>query len=60
MELLQIGEVSARTELSIKTIRHYDDVGLVVPSARSYGWNSGEVRGRTTCDTSHAGSRSMK
>ena len=37
MELLQIGEVSARTELSIKTIRHYDDVGLVVPSARSAG-----------------------
>lgn len=36
-ELLQIGEVSARTELSIKTIRHYDDVGLVVPSARSAG-----------------------
>ena len=37
MELLQIGEVSAHTELSIKTIRHYDDVGLVVPSARSAG-----------------------
>lgn len=37
MELWQIGEVSARTELSIKTIRHYDDVGLVVPSARSAG-----------------------
>ena len=36
-ELLRIGEVSARTELSIKTIRHYDDVGLVVPSARSAG-----------------------
>jgi DNA-binding transcriptional MerR regulator len=34
---LQIGEVSARTELSIKTIRHYDDVGLVEPSARSAG-----------------------
>ncbi|MET0899660.1 MAG: MerR family transcriptional regulator [Mycobacterium sp.] len=34
---LQIGEVSARTELSIKTIRHYDDVGLVQPSARSAG-----------------------
>lgn len=36
-ELLQIGEVAARTELSIKTIRHYDEVGLVVPSARSAG-----------------------
>lgn len=36
-ELLQIGEVAARTELSIKTIRHYDDVGVVTPSARSAG-----------------------
>ena len=36
-ELLQIGEVAARTELSVKTIRHYDDVGLVRPSARSGG-----------------------
>jgi DNA-binding transcriptional MerR regulator len=36
-ERLQIGEVAARTELSIKTIRHYDDVGLVTPSARSAG-----------------------
>jgi DNA-binding transcriptional MerR regulator len=36
-ELLQIGEVAARTELSIKTIRHYDDVGVVTPSARSPG-----------------------
>lgn len=34
---LQIGEVAARTQLSIKTIRHYDDVGLAVPSARSSG-----------------------
>ena len=36
-ELLRIGDVAARTELSIKTIRHYDEVGLVVPSARSTG-----------------------
>ncbi|MGK2853846.1 MAG: MerR family transcriptional regulator [Microbacteriaceae bacterium] len=36
-ELLQIGDVATRTELSIKTIRHYDDVGLVTPSARSGG-----------------------
>ncbi|AFM15642.1 putative transcriptional regulator [Mycolicibacterium chubuense NBB4] len=36
-ELLQIGEVAARTQLSIKTIRHYDELGLVVPSARSAG-----------------------
>lgn len=34
---LQIGEVAERTALSIKTIRHYDEVGLVVPSARSAG-----------------------
>ncbi len=34
---LQIGEVAAETELSIKTIRHYDEVGLVTPSARSAG-----------------------
>jgi MerR family transcriptional regulator, copper efflux regulator len=34
---LQIGQVADRTELSIKTIRHYDEVGLVTPSARSAG-----------------------
>ena len=34
---MQIGEVAERTELSIKTIRHYDEVGLVTPSARSAG-----------------------
>ncbi len=34
---LQIGEVATRTELSVKTIRHYDEVGLVTPSARSAG-----------------------
>lgn len=34
---LQIGQVASRTELSIKTIRHYDEVGLVAPSARSAG-----------------------
>ncbi len=34
---LQIGEVATRTELSIKTIRHYDEVGVVMPSARSAG-----------------------
>lgn len=36
-EHFQIGEVAAATELSVKTIRHYDDVGLVAPSARSVG-----------------------
>jgi len=34
---LQIGQVAARTQLSIRTVRHYDDVGLVTPSARSAG-----------------------
>lgn len=35
--LMKIGEVADATELSIKTIRHYDEVGLVQPSARSAG-----------------------
>ncbi|MGP3924741.1 MerR family transcriptional regulator [Streptomyces sp. 8N616] len=34
---MQIGEVAERTGLSLRTIRHYEDVGLVVPSARSKG-----------------------
>ncbi|WP_282688871.1 MULTISPECIES: MerR family transcriptional regulator [unclassified Streptomyces] len=34
---MQIGEVAARTELSLRTIRHYEESGLVVPSARSRG-----------------------
>lgn len=34
---MQIGQVAARTELSIQTVRHYDEVGLVAPSARSVG-----------------------
>lgn len=34
---MQIGPVAARTELSINTVRHYDEVGLVKPSARSAG-----------------------
>ncbi|TGD89226.1 MerR family transcriptional regulator [Mycolicibacterium sp. CH28] len=34
---MQIGQVAARTELSITTVRHYDEVGLVTPSARSVG-----------------------
>jgi DNA-binding transcriptional MerR regulator len=34
---MQIGQVAARTELSIATVRHYDEVGLVTPSARSTG-----------------------
>lgn len=34
---MQIGEVAERTQLSLRTIRHYDQVGLVPPSARSEG-----------------------
>ncbi|MFE9255673.1 MerR family transcriptional regulator [Streptomyces sp. NPDC006879] len=36
-EHMQIGEVAARTELSLRTIRHYEESGLVTPSARSQG-----------------------
>lgn len=35
--LVQIGEVARRTDLSIRTIRHWEEVGLVTPSARSAG-----------------------
>jgi len=34
---LQIGEVADTVGLSIRTIRHYDELGVVVPSARSTG-----------------------
>lgn len=33
----QIGEVAQRTGLSLRTIRYYEQVGLVTPSARSHG-----------------------
>ncbi|MFG2533079.1 MerR family transcriptional regulator [Streptomyces sp. NPDC048516] len=36
-EHMQIGEVAARTGLSLRTIRHYEETGLVIPSARSQG-----------------------
>ncbi|WP_409467418.1 MerR family transcriptional regulator [Streptomyces sp. HC307] len=36
-EHMQIGEAAARTELSLRTIRHYEETGLVIPSARSQG-----------------------
>ena len=32
-----IGAVAKRTQLSIRTIRHYDEVGLVTPGGRSEG-----------------------
>lgn len=34
---LQIGEAAEGAGLSIRTIRHYEEAGLVVPSARSDG-----------------------
>ena len=35
--LLHIGAVTERTELSLRTLRHYDEIGLVNPSARTEG-----------------------
>lgn len=34
---MQIGEVAEQTGLSLRSIRHYEEVGLVLPSARSTG-----------------------
>ncbi|NYD40049.1 MerR family transcriptional regulator [Nocardioides panaciterrulae] len=34
---MQIGEVANRTGLSLRTIRYYEEMGLVVPSARTTG-----------------------
>lgn len=33
----RIGEVAERTGLTRRTLRHYDEIGLLVPSARSWG-----------------------
>ncbi|MDO5678164.1 MAG: MerR family transcriptional regulator [Propionibacteriaceae bacterium] len=35
-EWLRIGEVSRLTGLTHRTLRHYDELGLLVPSGRSY------------------------
>jgi MerR family copper efflux transcriptional regulator len=35
--LLQIGEVAEQIGLSLRTVRYYEEVGLVSPSARSEG-----------------------
>lgn len=37
LQHMQIGEVAERTGLSLRTIRYYEEVGLVPPSARSAG-----------------------
>ncbi|WP_418275703.1 MerR family transcriptional regulator [Isoptericola jiangsuensis] len=34
---IHIGAVAERTGLSLRTLRHYDEVGLLPPSARSEG-----------------------
>jgi MerR family copper efflux transcriptional regulator len=34
---MHIGEVAARTELSLRSLRHWDEVGLLTPSGRSEG-----------------------
>ena len=36
-DLLHIGAVAERTEMSLRTLRHYDEIGLVTPSERSEG-----------------------
>ena len=37
VERMQIGEVAERVGLSLRTIRFYEEAGLVTPSARSTG-----------------------
>ncbi|WP_431778709.1 MerR family transcriptional regulator [Microbacterium aurantiacum] len=32
-----IGDVAEETSLSLRTLRHYDEIGLIVPSARTEG-----------------------
>ncbi|SCY62928.1 DNA-binding transcriptional regulator, MerR family [Microbacterium sp. LKL04] len=36
-DTMRIGEVAERTGLSFRTLRHYDEIGLVTPSARTDG-----------------------
>jgi len=35
--MMHIGELAERTALSLRTIRHYDEIGLLTPSGRSEG-----------------------
>jgi MerR family copper efflux transcriptional regulator len=35
--VMQIGEVATRTELSLRSLRHWEDVGLLRPSGRTEG-----------------------
>lgn len=34
---MHIGELADRADMSLRTIRHYDEVGLLVPSGRTSG-----------------------
>jgi MerR family transcriptional regulator, copper efflux regulator len=34
---MHIGEVAARTELSLRSLRHWEEVGLLVPTGRTDG-----------------------
>ncbi len=34
---MHIGELAERTGLSLRTLRHYDDIGLLTPSGRTDG-----------------------
>lgn len=36
-DTMHIGEVAERTSLSLRTLRHYDDIDLVTPSGRTEG-----------------------
>lgn len=35
--MLRIGDVAARTELSLRSLRHWEEVGLLRPSGRTVG-----------------------
>lgn len=35
--VMHIGEIAARTELSLRSLRHWDEVGLLRPSGRTEG-----------------------
>lgn len=36
-DTMHIGELAERTGLSLRTLRHYDEIGLLTPSARTEG-----------------------
>lgn len=37
MPVMHIGEVASRTELSLRSLRHWEEVGLLQPSGRTEG-----------------------